>query len=193
MIKKDIEQFCPEHQHDWRNWLKAHHKNKASVWLIIHKVNTPNQNLTWSEAVDHALCFGWIDSVKKSIDSERYMQFFSKRKPNSIWSRVNKDKVDSLTENGLMTDAGQICIDIAKENGSWSFLDPVDTLIIPDDLEAQFANFEGSKTYYESLSNSVKKNVLYWILSAKREDTRAKRILEIAESTSKKISPSPFR
>ncbi|MHA7941757.1 YdeI/OmpD-associated family protein [Formosa sp. 3Alg 14/1] len=193
MTKKDIEQFCPKNQDDWRTWLEVHHKNKASVWLIIYKKNAPVQNLSWSEAVDHALCFGWIDSVKKSIDSETYMQFFSKRKPNSTWSKVNKDKVDFLTANHLMTDAGQVCIDIAKANGSWSFLDPIDALIIPDDLEAQFANFEGSKMYYESLSNSVKKNILYWILSAKREPTRAKRILEIVQKASQNINPNPFR
>ncbi|CDF80380.1 bacteriocin-protection, YdeI or OmpD-associated protein [Formosa agariphila KMM 3901] len=193
MTAKDTEQFCPKNQDDWRTWLALHHKNKASVWLIIYKVNTPNQNLTWSEAVDHALCFGWIDSVKKSIDAERYMQFFTKRKPNSIWSRVNKDKVDYLSKNGLMADAGQACIDIAKTNGSWFIIDTVDALIIPDDLEAQFKNFEGSKAYYESLSNSVKKQLLYWIVSAKREDTRTRRILEIAESASKRIKPKPFR
>jgi len=94
--------YCPKDKADWRNWLKENHLIKDSIWLIFNKKKSPNPNLTWSEAVDEALCFGWIDSTKKSIDDKKYMQYFCKRKPKSNWSKVNKDKVKTLMEQGLM-------------------------------------------------------------------------------------------
>ena len=98
--------YHPKNKEDWRNWLKKNHLIEDSIWLIFHKKNSPNPNLSWSEAVDEALCFGWIDSTKKSIDKEKYMQFFCKRKPKSNWSMVNKNKVKTLIEQGLMEEAG---------------------------------------------------------------------------------------
>lgn len=185
--------FCPKDKEGWRNWLKENHLIKDSVWLIINKKDSPNPNLNWSEAVDEALCFGWIDSTMKSIDDEKYMQYFCKRKPKSNWSRVNKDKVKTLIEQGLMEEAGYKSIEIAKEHGSWTFLDEVEALIIPKDLEDKFANYKGSREYFDSLSKSAKKILLYWVISAKRKETRQKRILEIAENASKNLKPGQFR
>ena len=154
---------------------------------------SPNYNLSWSESVDEALCFGWIDSTKKTIDEERYIQYFSRRKPNSIWSKVNKGKVDYLTRENLMQDAGYKTIEIAKKNGSWSILDDSEALLIPEDLKKEFSKREGALEYYESLSNSAKKNLLAWIALAKRPDTKQKRIIEIAENASRKLKPKQFR
>ena len=98
--------YCPKDKEDWRNWLKKNHVIKDSIWLIFYKQGSPNPNLNWSEAVDEALCFGWIDSTKKSIDNEKYRQYFCKRKPKSNWSKINKDKVKILIEQGLMKEAG---------------------------------------------------------------------------------------
>ena len=92
----NTEEFCPSNQQDWRNWLELNHKNKDAVWLIFYKKNSPNFNLSWSESVDEALCFGWIDSTKKAIDKEKYKQYFSKRKAKSNWSKINKEKVACL-------------------------------------------------------------------------------------------------
>lgn len=185
--------YCPANKEDWRNWLAKNHLIKDSIWLILYKKASPTPNLSWSEAVDEALCFGWIDSTKKTIDKERYTQYFCKRKAKSNWSRVNKDKVKVLIEQGLMEEAGYKSIEIAKENGSWNILDEVEALVIPADLEKEFANHEGAMTYFDNLSKSAKKILLYWVVSAKRPETRQKRILEIAENASKNLKPKQFR
>ncbi|MDW3649487.1 MAG: YdeI/OmpD-associated family protein [Bacteroidia bacterium] len=185
--------YCPENKEAWRNWLKKNHLIEDSIWLIFNKKSSPNPNLNWSEAVDEALCFGWIDSTKRSIDSEKYMQYFCKRKARSNWSKINKDKVKVLIEQGLMADAGLKSIEIAKENGSWTILDGVEALVIPEDLAEEFANYKGSGEYFDSLSKSAKKILLYWVVSAKRKETRQKRILEIAKNASQKLKPKQFR
>ena len=114
MPKKEIETYYPKNQTDWRNWLDENHQLKQSVWLVFYKKSTKVASISWSEAVDEALCFGWIDSTKKTIDAERYIQYFSKRKPNSIWSKVNKDKIAYLTSKKLIQKAGYKSIEIAK-------------------------------------------------------------------------------
>lgn len=88
---KDIEDYCPKDQKDWRKWLEVNHNNKDAIWLIFYKKKSPKYNLSWSESVDEALCFGWIDSTKRTIDSETYKQYFTKRKEKSNWSKINKD------------------------------------------------------------------------------------------------------
>lgn len=190
---KDIEQYCPDNQQDWRKWLELNHKEKDAVWLIFYRKKSPNYNLSWSDSVDEALCFGWIDSVKKTIDKEKYRQYFSKRRTKSNWSKVNKDKVKTLIEQGLMREAGYKSIAIAKENGSWTFLDAVEALIVPEDLKREFENHKGSMEYFESLSKSAKKILLYWVVSAKRKETRQKRVLEIAVNASENLKPKQFR
>lgn len=190
---KDVEDYCPYDKQNWRNWLELNHNKKEAVWLIFYKKKSPHYNLSWSESVDEALCYGWIDSVKKTIDTEKYKQYFSKRKAKSNWSKVNKDKVKTFIDQGLMKEEGYKSIEIAKENGSWIILDEVEALIIPEDLKVEFENHKGSMEYFESLSKSGKKILLYWVVSAKRKETRQKRILEIAENASKKLKPKQFR
>jgi len=193
MPSKEIETVCPESRTDWRKWLEKNHQSKQSVWLVFYKKKSKKPTLTWSEAVDEALCFGWIDSVKKTIDTEKYKQYFSKRKAKSNWSKINKDKVEILIEQGLMKEEGYKSIEIAKENGSWIILDGVEELEIPEDLKEEFANYKGSMEYFNSLSKSAKKILLYWGISAKRNETREKRIIEIAENASKNQKPKQFR
>lgn len=185
--------FCPSNKEEWREWLEKNHKIEEFVWLIFYKKKSINYNLSWSQAVDEALCFGWIDSVKKSLDEEQYIQYFSKRKPKSIWSKINKDKVEVLTNEGLMSEAGLERVRVAKENGSWSILDTVEKLIIPADLECKFQESPNSKDFFQSLSTQIRKRILYWVESAKKKETREKRISEIAESADKKILPKIIR
>ena len=149
--------------------------------------------LSWSEAVDEALCFGWIDSTAKPIDAEKYRQFFCKRKPNSVWSKVNKEKVKRLTAEGRIMQAGFESIEKAKQNGSWAILDDVEELLIPTDLETAFEAQIGSKDFFLSLSKSVKKGILQWLVLAKLPETRQKRINEIAECAEQGLKPKQFR
>lgn len=188
-----MEEYCPKDKKDWRKWLELNHNKKEAVWLIFYKKKSSNFNLDWSESVDEALCFGWIDSVKKTIDKEKYRQYFSKRKANGTWSKINKDKVDYLASKNLMQEAGYKTIKTAKKNGSWILLNDLDTLEIPDVLKIEFDKRVGSLEYYEGLSKSAKKILLAWVILAKRTETRQKRSVEIAENASKKLKPKQFR
>lgn len=190
---KDVEEYCPSNKKEWRKWLELNHKKKNAVWVVFYKKKSLNYNLSWSESVEEALCFGWIDSTKKTVDEEKYIQYFSKRKANSNWSKVNKDKVQTLIDQGLMEEEGYKCIEIAKKNGSWTIMDGVEELIIPQDLKVGFANYTGSIEYFDSLSKSVKKGLLYWVVSAKRKETRQKRVSEIVENASRSLKPKQFR
>lgn len=185
--------FYPQNRQEWREWLMHNHRTAQSIWLVYYKKNTGKPSLVWSEAVDEALCFGWIDSTAKSIDDEQYIQLFSVRKPNSTWSKINKDKIKQLIAAGLMTEAGLASIERAKQNGSWSILDEVEELIIPQDLEKAFKAKRGSKAYFMGLSQSVRKAILQWLVLAKRAETRLSRINEIVESSAQQLKPKPFR
>ncbi len=176
--------FYPTEGKKWRAWLQKNHENESSVWLIFYKKKSGKPSISWSEAVDEALCFGWIDSKAKPIDEEKYMQFFSKRKVGSTWSKVNKDKVVKLMEEAKMFPAGLASIEDAKRNGSWTILDKVEAFIIPEDLEREFKLRQGSKAFFLGLSKSVRKSSLQWIVLAKRDETRQKRVCEIAELAS---------
>jgi uncharacterized protein YdeI (YjbR/CyaY-like superfamily) len=192
MQKKEIETFCPTSRIDWRQWLEENHRSKQSIWLVCFTKKSNKPTLSWSEAVDEALCFGWIDSTRKTVDSESFIQFFSRRKPNGTWSKVNKEKIKQLIDAELMTDAGFESIEKAKQNGSWTILDEVEELIIPPDLEKAFDSQTGSKDFFLSLSKSVRKAILQWLVLAKQSETRQRRIIEIAELASQKLKPKQF-
>jgi uncharacterized protein YdeI (YjbR/CyaY-like superfamily) len=193
MIEKSIETISPNSRQQWRQWLQENHCKKRSIWLIYYKRKSSMPTVGWSEAVDEALCFGWIDSKKQSIDEEKYMQFFCRRKSNSTWSKVNKAKIQRLAEAGLMTQAGFNSIETAKLNGSWVILDEVEELIIPEDLDREFQKRLGSKSYFLSLSMSDRRNILQWLVLAKRQQTRLKRIQKIGELAVQKLKLSQFR
>ena len=193
MRKKEIETYCPKSRTDWRKWLEKNHQSKQSVWLVYFKSSTKVASVSWSEAVDEALCFGWIDSTKKTIDEERYMQYFSRRKPNSIWSKINKEKVAKLIQNKLMTKAGFDSIETAKQNGTWSIMDDVEEMIIPKDLSIALNKNESSMEFFQRQSKSIKKAMLHWVVIAKRIETRKKRIAEIVRLAAKGIRPNQFR
>lgn len=186
------EVFYPVNQAAWREWLAQNHVSKQSVWLVFYSKSSNKTSITWSEAVDVALCFGWIDSKKIKIDDERAHQFFSKRKPNSTWSKINKEKVARLIDNGAMTEGGLVGIEIAKQNGSWTILDEVEALTIPPDLAKAFQKHSGSEDYFLSLSKTIKKMMLQWVVLAKQSKTRQRRIDEIAELAGQNKKPKPF-
>jgi len=189
MLQETPETFCPTSRADWRAWLQENHQVKQSVWLIYYKKNSNTPTLTYSDAVDEALCFGWIDSTRKSLNVNQFTQFFCKRKPKSGWSKVNKQKVSDLINQGLMMQAGLDCIELAKANGSWAILDEVEELLIPGDLDIALQAHAGAKDYFLGLSKSTRKQLLQWIVLAKRPETRANRISEIAVAAAAKRKP----
>ena len=186
------ETFYPKTPEQWRNWLIENHTRDNGIWLVQYNKKSGKPSVSWSDAVDEALCFGWIDSLKKKLDDEASIQYFGKRKPKSTWSKINKQKIEKLTSENRMFQAGLDCIAIAKENGSWEILDSVEELIIPEDLMLELSSRPNALEFFQSLSKSIKKMMLYWIISAKKPETRQKRILEIAESAERKMKPKQF-
>jgi uncharacterized protein YdeI (YjbR/CyaY-like superfamily) len=192
VINEKIETFYPTSRQEWRKWLQENHDIKQSIWLIYYKKKSNIPTVIYSDAVEEALCFGWIDSKSKPIDEQKFMQFFSKRKANSVWSKINKEKIERLTKEGLMTKAGFDIIEIAKQNGSWTILDEAEALVIPNDLEEEFESNPNAKIFFSSLSRSDKRNILQWLVLAKREETRRKRIREIIELANINKKPKQF-
>ncbi|HAJ59334.1 MAG TPA: hypothetical protein DCP31_08740 [Cyanobacteria bacterium UBA8543] len=184
-----LETFQAKDRKEWREWLKKNHHTSLGVWLICYKVKSGKPSVQYSEAVKEALCFGWIDSKVKSLDAERYMQIFTPRKRKSVWSKLNKQYIEELIEQGLMTEAGLVKIEAAKQDGSWNTLDAIEELIIPVDLKQALEANETAKRYFEAFSKSSKKNILFWIESAKRPETRLKRIEQTISSAAQNKNP----
>ncbi|RYU95946.1 YdeI/OmpD-associated family protein [Emticicia agri] len=181
-----------ENRQAWRQWLSENHNQEKSIWIKIYKKQSQTPSVTYDEAVDEALCFAWVDSSIKSGNEDYYYQFFARRNPKSNWSRVNKAKVDKLLADGLMTEAGMKVIDFAKENGYWTALDDVENLINPADLQAALDNNPTAKTYFEAFPRSVKRGILEWLLNARQEATREKRITEIVTLAEKNIRANQY-
>jgi uncharacterized protein YdeI (YjbR/CyaY-like superfamily) len=188
-MSEKVKIFYPASRTDWQTWLEKNHRIEQAVWLVFYNKGSGKATITWSEAVDIALCFGWIDSKKIKASSESSHQFFSRRKPTSTWSKINKAKVEVLIEKDLMTENGYQSIEIAKQNGSWTMLDDVEELLVPEDLAQKLNSQPIASAFFLALSKSIKKAILQWLVLAKRPETRQKRINEIIELALKKQKP----
>ena len=168
-----------ESRAQWREWLAANHDTCTGAWLVTFKTASGRGRVTYDEAVEEALCFGWIDSVSGKVDDLRAKLWFCPRKPKSGWSKLNKDRVERLIAEGLMTPAGQAVIDAAKQSGAWSLLDEVEAMVMPADLAAALDANPAAKANFDAFPKSVRKGILDLMRSAKRPETRAKRIADI--------------
>ncbi len=173
---ESLAEIHPESPETWRSWLADHHETATGVWVVYWRATTGRRRLSWEQAVREALCFGWIDSKINPIDDERYKQVFTPRKPKSVWSRVNKQHVAELTAEGRMTAAGLRTIEVAKANGAWTILEPIDDLVVPEDLGRALDRSPVARAAYEARSDTAKRAVLYPLYTAKRAETRAKRL-----------------
>ena len=164
----------------WRKWLEKNHKKSPGIWLIYHKKTSGKPRVPYDDAVEEALCFGWIDSTVKKLDEERFMQRFTPRKSKSGWSGLNKTRIEKVVAAGLMTKAGFQKIEAAKKDGSWESLDeiyaPEDQLMIPADLNKAFSKNKKAKLNFENFPVFTRRQFLYWINSAKRSETKNARI-----------------
>lgn len=164
----------------WSNWLEKHAAQQESVWLIIYRKESGVPSLTYSQAVEEALCFGWIDSRPNKRDEESYYQLFARRNPKSKWSRLNKQRVEKLIREGRMRAEGMAVIELAKQNGSWNALDAVEDGILPEDLHAALKENGAAFRNFMAFPAGVRRGILEWISSAKKPETRQKRISETA-------------
>ncbi len=176
-----------ETREELRHWLEENHGAKNSVWLVTWKKKSGKARLSYDEIVDECLCFGWIDSLPKKLDEDRSMLRISPRNPSSNWSGINKKRVLRLREEGRMTEAGEQIVRVAKSNGAWDFLNDVEQLIVPDDLDKALSEIESARFYFDRFPPSSRRGILEWIKTAKTEETRMRRIKATAEKAGKNI------
>ena len=186
---EDLALVEPGSRAEWRQWLAENHTSSPGVWLAIGKKGNSVTTLTYDEVVEEALCFGWIDSTVRKLDADRFKQLLTPRKPGSVWAKTNKARVEQLTREGLMQPAGVAVVEAAIADGSWGLLDNVEDLVVPDDLVAALAAAPSAAHNFASFSPGVKKLALYWIASAKRPETRAKRIAETTSAAAEGRAP----
>jgi len=191
-VINSYDQFYPKDRKTWRSWLSKHHAKAPGVWLVYYKKESGKPRVAYADAVEEALCFGWIDSTMRPLDEERYMQLFTPRKPKSEWSKLNKTRVEQLIKNGLMTPAGLEKINISKANGHWEKIDHVEALTVPSDLAKQLGKSKKATAYFDTLKTTNKKYLLHWLNNAKRVETRAKRVEEIMAALKEQRMPDRF-
>ncbi len=175
---------------DWRDWLQSNHQLKKEIWLVYYKKHTGIERIPYDDAVEEALCFGWIDSIVKRVDDETYVQKFSPRKPRSIWSALNKERVGKMIKSGLMTKAGLEKIKEAKKSGKWDEAYTSKKVVeIPSDLTIALSKNKVASTNFLNFADSYKNMYINWVNSAKKEETRQRRIMEVVNRASKNKKP----
>ncbi len=175
----------PASRAGWRAWLHANHATSPGVRLVIHKKGSPTPNLSTAEAVEEALCFGWIDSTGRTLDEHRWALYLAPRKSGSGWSAVNKERIGRLQAADLMRPAGQARIDAAMQDGTWTKLDAVDALHLPADLVAALEAHAGAAMHWAAFPLTAKRAVLEWIVNAKTDATRQKRVTQAAQKAAR--------
>jgi len=185
-----LEELFFETRDNWRDWLEFNHDKSPGIWLVYYKKNTKIPSVAYAEAVEEALCFGWIDSKVQTIDELRYRQIFTPRNPRSVWSETNKQRVEMMIEAGQMTRAGLEKVEIAKKNGQWE--KAYNTKVpaeLPDDLKTALLQNPQAYENFNNFSTSSQSTYIRWVSSAKRAETRENRILRVVELSSKNKKP----
>ncbi|MEI6665292.1 MAG: YdeI/OmpD-associated family protein, partial [Chloroflexota bacterium] len=172
------ERLQPKTRAEWRRWLTKHHASAPGVWVVSWKKGAPGVSPPYDEVVQEALCFGWIDSRPLRIDDERHALLYTPRKPRSVWAASNKGRVEQLIAAGKMRPAGLAAIEVAQANGSWDALTAIDANIEPDDLVAALKRNKTARKHWDAFPPGERRRIAYWITSAKRPETRAKRVEE---------------
>lgn len=191
MAAHDAELFEPETLADWTRWLAEHHADRVGVWLVTAKRSTGRQPFDYDAAVCEALRYGWIDAVQRTLDPERSMQYFAPRRPTSGWSRPNKARIERLEREGLLEAPGRAVIAAARANGTWTLLDDVEDLVVPEDLAAAFEARPGSRERWDAFPPSARKQMLTWIVTAKQPATRERRVAETAAKAAEGLRSRP--
>jgi uncharacterized protein YdeI (YjbR/CyaY-like superfamily) len=187
-MPKELEQVELPSRAAWRAWLTERHTQAESIWAVTFKKGHPNY-MPYVDFVEELLCFGWIDGQAQKVDAARTMHLCAPRKKGSVWSAVNKRHILRLEAAGLIMPAGLARIEEAKRRGDWEQLDAADSLVVPDDLQAALARFEGAEALWASFPPSTRRFSLTWITLAKRPETRAKRVEETARLTAEGKRP----
>jgi uncharacterized protein YdeI (YjbR/CyaY-like superfamily) len=175
------ERFEPSLLTEWRDWLARHHARQPPVWLVLRKGGGA---LPQEAAIEEALCWGWIDSLPRKLDGERWMLLFSPRKPGSPWSRVNKARVAAMLEAGRFQPAGLAKLEAARADGSWDSYEAAEDLIEPEALRLALDQTAGARAAWDEFAPSARKGILWWVASARTDATRDRRVAEVARLAS---------
>lgn len=168
--------YHAETRRQWRAWLEANHGSERGVWLCSWRSKTGRPVCPYREAVEEALCFGWVDSTVNVLDDDRGLQLMTPRRPKSTWTRLNRRRVADLETAGLMTAAGRRAVEVAKGNGWWTILDPVEDLLEPEDLATALGKNSSAEHNWNAFPASARKQMLWWVISAVKPETRARRV-----------------
>jgi uncharacterized protein YdeI (YjbR/CyaY-like superfamily) len=185
----DYSEIKPTSRRAWRAWLQKHHAAVPGVWFVFAKKHSKLPTVSYDEAVEEALCFGWIDGLMHPVDDTYYKQLFTPRKPKSKWAASNKARVEKMIAAGLMTDAGMKLVTLAKESGTWDALNEVDATTTPADLKRALNATPGARKGFDAYTPGMKKQCLAYIHDAKRPETRARRIELIVDAASEGRKP----
>jgi uncharacterized protein YdeI (YjbR/CyaY-like superfamily) len=177
--------YHPVTREAWRAWLEAHQHDSPGVWVVSWRSSTGRETLSYDAIVEEALCVGWIDATVNVLDDERRLQLVTPRKPRSTWARSNKERVARLEAEGRLGARGRRAVEIAKANGWWNFLDDVEALTEPDDLVAALDKVSAARQAWDDFPPSARKQMLYWVISAAKEETRRRRIATIVEKAAR--------
>jgi uncharacterized protein YdeI (YjbR/CyaY-like superfamily) len=178
---------------EFYDWLQEHHESESEVYVGYYKTHTGKRGMTWSEAVDQALCFGWIDTRSNAIDEDRYMQRFTPRKPGSNWSKINVEKVARLKEAGLMRPAGLAAFEQRTDakTGVYSF--ERENAALPPEFEEQLRANAAAAEYFDARPPWYRRTATHWVISAKREETRLRRLAQLIEDSAAGLDVKPLR
>jgi uncharacterized protein YdeI (YjbR/CyaY-like superfamily) len=175
----ELPRFQPATRAAWRAWLAEHGATEVGVWIVTFKRSTGKASPSYDDLVEECLCFGWVDSKSKGLDDELTMLLVTPRKPGSGWSRPNKQRIEKLSAVGALVPAGLAVINAAKADGSWTLLDSVEALEPPPDLLAALAEIPAAEAVWHTFSASAQKQILLWLVTAKKPETRTTRIAEV--------------
>jgi uncharacterized protein YdeI (YjbR/CyaY-like superfamily) len=193
VLKPPPSSVQPKSRAEWRKWLEENHTRKEGVWLISYKKATGKPRVDYDESVEEALCFGWIDSKGNKLDDERSMLWFAPRRAGTGWSELNKQRVAKLIKAKRMAQPGLAKINAAKKDGSWNALDAEEALEVPSDLAEAFSKNETARGYFDAFPRSAKRAILEWISSARKPETRSKRIEETVTKAEQNIRANQWR
>lgn len=177
--------FHAETREQWRAWLDRNHDSRRGVWLCSWRSGVARPRCPYPDAVEEAICFGWIDSTTVTLDDQRGLQLFTPRKAKSSWTRLNRRRVAEMERLGLMTDAGRSAVETAKRNGWWTIYDAVEDLVEPEALSVALDAEPAARTSWDEFPPSARKQMLWWIISAARTETQQRRIGEIVEKAAR--------
>ncbi len=181
----DDPQLHVETAAEFGDWLSANHDTASGVWLVTWRTPTGRPAPSYEDCVLEALRYGWIDSTRRTLDEERSMQRYTPRRPGSGWSRTNKDRIAELESGRGLEPSGLAVLEAAREDGSWDLLDSVEALEVPDDLAAALASVPGAREQWDEFPPSARKRILQWVVTAKRPETRERRVTDAAHKAAR--------